>query len=145
MKKAVFVFLWAIFANIAVFSQTAVPVPSNFIGTWWFDATQEYDTYNNGIQALLSLEVKGDGSWIFSIKFIAINQMGFNFLESREMTNGHTMIGASGYITGATSVEIVLTRTGENGVFDRFVIDGTAIADTGRRRWTKSEPEHQRE
>jgi hypothetical protein len=141
MKKCViFTFLLVFLVYVALFSQTPVNIPANFIGTWWYDASKVTNV-PDGIQSLLLMEIKRDGTWISSAKLKAYNQNGLNFLEKKGFTNGQIWIVDSGYVTGATSVEIVLTRVGENKVYDRFKIDGNDIVDIERRRLVKDEPQ----
>jgi len=145
MKRNVFfTILMVIFVNVAVFSQTAVNVPSNFTGTWWIDASNEKHALA-GIQVVASIEIKRDGTWILRSKVIAYNQSGLQLLKENGVTNGQTKIAGSGYVTGATSVEILLTQIGETQVFDRFKIDGNDILDSQNKRWTKREPQVRRE
>ena len=142
MKKNVFFIIVLILsANVAVFSQTAVSVPGNFIGTWWVDGSQEANTHEYGIQFLMSIEIKRDGTWIVGIKCISYNQIGDNFLIEAGFTDGQAMIRESGYVTGATPVQIALTRVGETQVWDRLTIDGNDLLDKDRRRYTKNEPQ----
>jgi hypothetical protein len=143
-KNVLFAIVFVFTVNVTIFSQKAVNVPSNFVGTWWVDVSQQAN-FPNGLQALLSIEIKRDGTWIERFEIIAYNQTGINFLTERGLTNGSTEIVSSGYVTGATSVEIVLTEVGEAKVFDRLKIDGNDIIDTDRIRWTKDKAKVRRQ
>lgn len=138
-RNVLFTILLILSVNVAVFSQTPVSVPDNFIGTWWFDATKE-TSFPDGVQLLVSIEIKKDGTWISSAKFNAFNKSGFSFLAETGLTNGQVVIAESGYVTAATSVEIVLTRIGETQAYDRIYHDDNGIRDSQRRLLVKDEP-----
>jgi hypothetical protein len=139
-KKWFYTIILVVSVNVAIFSQTSVSVPANFVGTWWSDVSKEYDV-PEGVQFLTSIEIKRDSTWILSTKLKAYNQKGLEFLTEIGFTNGQVSVLSSGYVTAATSAAIVITGIGEIRPFDRFLIDGDGIVDSERRRFTKNEPQ----
>jgi hypothetical protein len=97
----------------------------------------------DGVQGLISCEIKRDGTLVMRLKFKAYNQNGLQLFKEKEWANPNVMIQASGYVTAATSVEIVLKRVvGEIWEFDRFFSDGKDIvASSSKGRFTKNEPQ----
>jgi hypothetical protein len=145
MKKKCFLTIVLIMAvNAAVFSQTPVSVPNNFVGTWWYDATFYFKAMfgaPDGTQWLWSYEIRKDGTWMRKSHFKAYNQMGLEFLTKEGYTNGQVNIESYGYVTAATSVEIVLTKHGETSVYERLSFFREDISESGRRLYTKNEPQ----
>jgi hypothetical protein len=148
MKRNVFLIaVLIVFANTAVFSQNPVKVPDNFVGTWWYDFSFSIfaeELNESGIQWLWSIEIKKDGTWIWSHKTTAYNQDGLQFLKEKGWTNPYSLIMNSGYVTAATSVGIIeLTKFGENTLFGSLLFDGdgieTSLSLLGV-RYTKKEP-----
>jgi hypothetical protein len=141
MKRNILItFVLVISVNISVFSHTAVTVPDSFVGTWWMDISEAVGALD-GLQFLAGVEIKKDGTWISSAKFVAYNQAGLSFLKESGYANGQSLIIESGFVTGATSVEIILTKLGEKTVHDRFTLDGNDILDSQRNRFTRDEPQ----
>jgi hypothetical protein len=128
-------------ANAVVFSQTAVTVPDNFIGTWWADVSKETDV-PEGLQLLTLIEIKRDGTWVMSAKLTAYKQNTIQAFTANGFTNPYVQIAASGYITAANSVEMVMARLGETREFDRILFDGNGIVIASMRNvhFTKNEP-----
>ena len=139
MKKIALLFVVLVFITTVSFSQTAVSVPNNFVGTWWIDISDQLDA-PDGLQCLASAEFLRDGTWITRVKFVAYNLQGQAILAEMGFTNGYTIIAESGVVIAATSVEIALVRLGESQVYDRFKVDGNALVDMNGIKWTKEEP-----
>jgi hypothetical protein len=140
MKKNVFLtIVLVVSVNTVVFSQAVVSVPDRFVGTWWIDMSEETDM-PDGIQALAAIEIKKNGIWISSVKFVSYSQEGRKILAETGLPEDESIEIESGDITRVGPNEIVLSNTGQADEYDNLKIDGNDLIDIQKRRFVKVEP-----
>ena len=127
MKKFIFIMVILFFYTSVGFTQTAVRVPSEFIGVW----SADYSYSIGDLKFFPRIVIHEDGAWILGIKYFAINQAGHEKLSEMGLESGSIQNSTTGVVTSASSVGIILTELGRNVAFATCIIDGNNLSISG--------------
>lgn len=144
MKKMTMIFATAVLllaGGAALYAQTAVSVPRQFVGTWSLE--MEAESMNPvGIQMFAVMEITQTGNFIMNVKLYAFNQQGRDIMASQGWTQGGTVQNGliTGIIVGATATEITLHGTTKTSTDETMRLDGNmlvSVLSTSVARFTK--------